>query len=58
MKQEMLLLAAIVLVWSILAAVYAFAPDLGMPGYVRVWGGGAVIFTLLIVTLVARRRAR
>ena len=44
MKQELLLLLVVAIVWSVLAAVYALAPGLGMPGYARVWGGGAVVF--------------
>ena len=53
MKEEMLLNLAVVVVWSGLAAVYALAPGLGMPGYVRVWGAGAVVFLGLAVVLLA-----
>lgn len=60
MKQELLLLLGVALVWSILAAVYAMAPSLNMPGYARVWGAGAVVFLVLAVVLVraAARRGK
>ena len=51
MKQELLLLLAVAVVWLVLAAVYALAPGLGMPGYARVWGAGALIFLVLAVML-------
>jgi len=51
MKQELLLLVGVALVWSALAAVYALAPGLGMPGYARVWGAGAAIFLALAATV-------
>ena len=57
MKDDVLLTLAVFAIWAALAAVYALAPSLGMPGYVRVWGAGALLFLglagLLIVT--ARR---
>ena len=58
MKPEVLLLLGTAIVWSALAAVYALAPGLGMPGYARVWGSGAVVFLILALILVnaARRR--
>lgn len=52
-NDELWLTLAIVAVWAVLAAVYAFVPSLGMPGYVRVWGGGAVVFLVLAAVLVA-----
>ncbi|KAA0679470.1 hypothetical protein [Roseomonas genomospecies 6] len=52
-NDELWLTAAIVAVWAVLAAVYALVPSLGMPGYVRVWGGGAVVFLVLAGVLVA-----
>jgi len=59
MRQELFLLLAVVVVWSVLAAVYALAPGLGMPGYARVWGAGAGVFLVLAATLwVAAKRAR
>lgn len=58
MKEEMLLTLAVVVVWSGLAAVYALAPGLGMPGYVRVWGAGAVVFLGLAMVLLAARPKR
>jgi len=51
MKQELLLLVGVAVVWSALAAVYALAPGLGMPGYARVWGAGAAIFLALAATV-------
>lgn len=56
MKQELLLLLGVAIVWSVLAAVYALAPGLGMPGYARVWGGGAVVFLILAAVLGMTRR--
>lgn len=53
MTTEFWLVVAIAAVWAALAAVYALVPSLGMPGYVRVWGGGAVLFLLLAGVLVA-----
>jgi len=59
MKQELLLLLAVAVVWSVLAAVYALAPGLGMPGYARVWGAGALIFLVLAAILrYAAKRTR
>ena len=53
MKNEELWLTAAI------APVYALVPSLGMPGYVRVWGGGAVVFLVLAGVLVAvGRKAR
>lgn len=46
-NDEFFLTLAIAAVWAVLAAVYALVPSLGMPGYVRVWGGGAVLFLAL-----------
>ena len=58
MKQELLLLLAVAVVWLVLAAVYALAPGLGMPGYARVWAAGALIFLVLAVILrVAAKRS-
>lgn len=58
-NEELWLTAAIVAVWAVLAAVYALVPSLGMPGYVRVWGGGAVVFLVLAgVLLAVGRKAR
>lgn len=59
MKLELLLLLGVTIVWALLAAVYAWAPGLGMPGYARVWGAGAAIFLVLAATLYAavKRRA-
>jgi hypothetical protein len=56
MKQEPLLLLGVAVVWSVLAAVYALAPGLGMPGYARVWGAGAIVFLILAAVLVTARR--
>lgn len=58
-NDELWLTLAIVAVWAALAAVYALVPSLGMPGYVRVWGGGAALFLVLagVLAAVGRRRA-
>ncbi|HEY0835156.1 MAG TPA: hypothetical protein VGE72_14725 [Azospirillum sp.] len=58
-NDELWLTLSIAAVWAVLAAVYALVPSLGMPGYVRVWGGGAVLFLALAGVLVAvGRKAR
>ncbi|MBK1840040.1 hypothetical protein JHL17_21775 [Azospirillum sp. YIM B02556] len=57
-NHEILLMLAIVAVWAVLAAVYAFVPSLGMPGYVRVWGGGALLFLLLAAVLALAGQGR
>ena len=58
-NDEFRLTLAIVAVWAALAAVYALVPSLGMPGYVRVWRGGALVFLALAGVLVAAgRKAR
>ncbi|SMF63746.1 hypothetical protein SAMN02982917_3249 [Azospirillum oryzae] len=53
LNEELWLVVVIAAVWAVLAAVYALVPSLGMPGYVRVWGGGAVLFLMLAGVLVA-----
>lgn len=53
---EAVLILVVAAVWAILAAVYALSPSLGMPGYVRVWGAGAVVFLVLAVPLLRRRK--
>lgn len=55
-NDELWLTLAIAAVWAALAAVYALVPGLGMPGYVRVWGGGALLFLLLAGVLAAAGR--
>jgi len=59
-NDELWLTLAIAAVWAALAAVYALVPSLGMPGYVRVWGGGAALFLVLagVLAAVARRARR
>ncbi len=54
-NDEFWLILAIVAVWAALAAVYALVPSLGMPGYVRVWGGGALLFLVLAGVLLSVR---
>ena len=49
------LVLGVALVWAVLAAVYRFSPALGMPGYVRVWGAGAVTFLALAMPLLRWR---
>ena len=56
-NNKLWLTLAIVAVWAALAAVYALVP--GIPGYVRVWGGDAMLFLVLAgVLVVAGRKAR
>ena len=55
MTLDLTLVLVVALVWAALAAVYQFSPSLGMPGYVRVWGGGAVVFLGLAAVLLRRR---
>ncbi len=55
---EAVLLLSIAAIWALLAAIYQFSPSLGMPGYVRVWGGGAVVFVVLAVPFVLKRPRR
>ena len=52
---EAFLVLGVALVWAILAAVYHFSPALGMPGYVRVWGAGAIVFLALAMPLLRLR---
>lgn len=56
MNEEFWLVVAVAAVWAALAAVYALVPSLGMPGYVRVWGGGALLFLALAGVLAALGR--
>lgn len=55
MREDFWILIPIPLVWALLAAVYWLVPSLGMPGYARVWGAGAVLF-LGLAGLLWRRR--
>lgn len=55
MKDELVLILFVVVVWSGLALVYALAPGLEMPGYARVWGAGAIVFLGLAAVLMASR---
>ena len=56
MKDDVRLILSVFVVWAALAAVYALVPSLGMPGYVRVWGAGALLFLGLAGLLAAKRR--
>ncbi len=56
MKEDVVLILLVFVVWAALALVYALAPDLGMPGYVRVWGAGALLFLGLARLLAVVRR--
>ncbi len=55
MTFDLTLVLVVALVWAALAAVYQLSPSLGMPGYVRVWGGGAVVFLGLAAVLLRGR---
>ena len=57
-KDDIGLIAATGGVWAALAAIYALVPSLGMPGYIRVWGAGALLFLALAALLVVARRRR
>ena len=52
MPIEAVLVLVIALVWAVLAAVYELSPSLGMPGYVWVWGAGALVFVALAIPLL------
>jgi hypothetical protein len=54
-RLDAFLILGVALVWAILAAVYYFSPALGMPGYVRVWGAGAIVFLALAIPLLRLR---
>lgn len=58
MKLEIVLMLAVAAVWLALALVYALVPSLNMPGYIRVWGIGALVFLALAAVLyrAARRK--
>lgn len=56
LNEELWLVVLVAAVWAVLAAVYALVPSLGMPGYVRVWGGGALLFLVLAGVLAAVSR--
>lgn len=49
------LLAFAALVWAALAVVYWLTPSLAMPGYIRVWGAGAVLLAALAVAVYLSR---
>lgn len=51
-NEDFWMLVPVILVWALLAAVYALVPSLDMPGYARVWGAGAVLFLGLAVVLL------
>lgn len=57
-KDDVRLIMATGAIWALLAAIYALVPSLGMPGYVRVWGAGAVLFLALAGALVLAARRR
>ncbi|MDR3376517.1 MAG: hypothetical protein P4L98_22565 [Ancalomicrobiaceae bacterium] len=54
---DLTLVVLIALVWLALAVVYQVSPSLGMPGYVRVWGVGALVFLGLAgaIAVIGRR---
>lgn len=54
---DLTLIVVIALTWAVLAAVYQLSPSLGMPGYVRVWGVGALVF-LALAAAATRYRPR
>ena len=56
MKDDMVLMAVVFVVWAVLAVLYATVPMLSMPGFAVVWGAGAVIFLLLALLIGAAAR--
>lgn len=58
MKHDIALIATAAGVWALLALVYALTPGLAMPGYVRVWGTGALLLLGLAGLLIQSRRKR
>jgi hypothetical protein len=59
MTDDAWLIASVSLVWSVLAALYAFVPVFHMPSSAQVWGAGALIFVALtILTAVVEGKAR
>ena len=56
MKDDMVLMAIVFVVWAVLAVLYATVPTLSMPGFAVVWGVGAVIFLLLALLIRAASR--
>lgn len=53
MKDDMVLMAIVFVVWAVLAVLYATVPMLSMPGFAVVWGAGAGIFLLLALLIWA-----
>jgi hypothetical protein len=47
MSEDTLYLAAVALIWALLAFLYAVVPMLHMPGSTLVWGSGAALFLAL-----------
>ncbi|MCC7015788.1 MAG: hypothetical protein IT564_01105 [Rhodospirillales bacterium] len=60
MTLDVRLLAAVALVWTVMAALYATVPMLAhMPGSAMLWGSGAGVFALLAAAAwMAERRRR
>ncbi|OHC81949.1 MAG: hypothetical protein A3G73_00685 [Rhodospirillales bacterium RIFCSPLOWO2_12_FULL_67_15] len=60
MTFDVRLLAAVAVVWAVMAALYATVPMLAhMPGSAMLWGSGAGVFALLAgAAWIAERRKR
>jgi hypothetical protein len=56
MREDVILVASVALVWTLLALAYPFVPMLTMPGSVFVWGAGAVVFALLAAAILRAQR--
>lgn len=56
MTEDTLLIAAVAVVWTVLALLYAFVPMLDMPGAALIWGAGAVVFLALTTAIAAAER--
>ena len=58
MKEDIVLLAIVFVVWALLALLYATVPMFSMPGYAAVWGWGSLVFLALAVLIWVSARAR
>lgn len=56
MTEDFVMIAAVFLVWTVLAGLYAFVPMFNMPGSTFVWGSGAVLFCCLAVAVAIAER--
>jgi hypothetical protein len=57
-RLDVVLLSIVVVVWGVLALMYATVPMILMPTGFRVWGLGAVVFLVLTILTVLAGRGR